>query len=666
MNILHLSDIHFGRDHCGIQEKFDKKEKILDQLLNTLASIDESEIPHVVLVTGDIAWHGEQAEFDEAYKWFQKLREVLKLDPDQIVFCPGNHDLNRKTAINFREEQLLDKNGSVDVGKCDVFYTYEKAHLMESRFYNYNCFCEKMGMQPYSYLLKNGEREYSYLVGSSTFLLSGQEYTISCFNTAYLPYGTVLRDDQMFIGLPQVESLIENGVLPEEDNSAYHIAMFHHADRYLHPNEQCEYNGRKATLTLLLNHTDLALCGHTETGGLPIARKYQTGGWLLAGGAAYYNDEHPNSFSLINVQKGKDPVVNSFYYHIEREEWCRFERETFLPWERSSDKPVWNDAVKDKEYLLFGTYIDGKMKDIYCGYFDKTIATIDGTEAVLLSNRINPARAIDIWTLPSKGNVIGIKHAPAQWKRTDSLLLLAEYNIFMRDSIQGAKFAGNVYWDPSNMSPQHWAPLDIKRTEKEYKGKASNIGFYQKLKKIEKAFDIRFLLPDKQATQDEIEIVQWVDEIVEDGFLKLEINGCEGGTFNVHNLKEIEWTRRVGQQNGNIVFYYRRRLKIPLFLADVDLGECEIYFEGITIADQAEVERKFSTWEEGDVRAIGINISDPLSIQIRPRMFAPNAAAFVKQGKYVIEMPEQAPLICNDYLSSYIKEYNQSSGLLPQ
>ena len=249
MNILHLSDMHFGRDQYNIDEPFSKKKEILDKLILKLTELDLGFKPDLVLVTGDIAWHGLRREFDEAYDWFSKLKSVLGLSGDCFVFCPGNHDLNRNVAVDFTEDDLLkpQEKRKIDIDKCDYYYQYEQAHILENRFQDYNRFCEKMGMQPYSYNCE-GIREYSYLIGNSSFVYKGCTFRIVCMNTAYLPYGKVLSDDQMFLGLPQIEQMLQEGILTEEQDDIFRIALFHHADRFLHPNEQCEYNGRKAPM----------------------------------------------------------------------------------------------------------------------------------------------------------------------------------------------------------------------------------------------------------------------------------------------------------------------------------------------------------------------------------------------------------------------------------
>jgi len=47
--------------------------------------------PVTVVASGDFAYSATQEEFDEAGQLFATLRDELKLDARQFVFCPGNH-----------------------------------------------------------------------------------------------------------------------------------------------------------------------------------------------------------------------------------------------------------------------------------------------------------------------------------------------------------------------------------------------------------------------------------------------------------------------------------------------------------------------------------------------------------------------------------------------
>lgn len=62
MNILHLSDIHFGRDYArtNLIEPFEKRKNILNELLECIGIMRKNERPNHIVVTGDIAWWGKR------------------------------------------------------------------------------------------------------------------------------------------------------------------------------------------------------------------------------------------------------------------------------------------------------------------------------------------------------------------------------------------------------------------------------------------------------------------------------------------------------------------------------------------------------------------------------------------------------------------------------
>lgn len=178
MIILHLSDIHFGRDNpqYKVQGVFNKKKEILRDLLVSIR--DNTMKPDHIIVTGDVAWFGKSEDFDEAVKWFVELLKVTGLSGSDITFCPGNHDVNRsygnyKTDLNYK-----------DINAIDQVYRYEYIHRMEAPLYNYDKFCEALGVVPYHYP-KAGKWEASYAIGYKDISLPNSEvFRIVSFNSA--------------------------------------------------------------------------------------------------------------------------------------------------------------------------------------------------------------------------------------------------------------------------------------------------------------------------------------------------------------------------------------------------------------------------------------------------------------------------------------------------
>ena len=626
-----------------------------------LTELDLCFMPNLVLVTGDIAWHGVKREFDEAYEWFSRLKDALDLPGDCFVFCPGNHDLNRNVAVDFTESDLevSPGNGKIDISKCDYYYQYRQAHILENRFQNYNRFCEQMGMQPYSYNC-DGIREYSYLIGSSSFVYENCNFRIVCLNTAYLPYGNVLFDDQMFLGLPQIEQMLQEGILTEEQDDIFRIALFHHADRFLHPNEQCEYDGRKAPMQLLLNSVDLALCGHTETGSMPRLVQYQNGGSLLSGGAAYYNDEHPNSFSIIRVNKNQQPLKISLYCNGDN--WVPYSECPSEEWEADHGQIRWNDAIKNRKEFGFGYLIDGKMKIVDYAHYDVVPEVTDIGTVYFFNNCINPARKLDIYSEndtehPGKMRV-RIRHGPCREQLTESLLIMDSINTFLAANLPGAENASFGLFDISNgISVFATVPLEIKMLSERTVNHKSNERFYQKLQELENFYGVLFRLPVREFTKSEMDTIDFLYEISEYGNLHLRYPDIPKSDFYAHSLSEINWVHQLGKSNQLFAYKFVRKLKVGLFGVEIRLGMCVITIKGARTKSIEEIEYKIQTWAEGDVRKIETEFPDGMDLWISPEKYREQAQETDPEEMPMAILPENAPLFLSEDLKEIFVEY---------
>ena len=617
MNILHISDIHFGRERSGLSDSFEKRELILYNLISTVSSLDSPMKPDIVVVTGDIAWRGKESEFLDAYNWFQQLKSALGLDEDRFIFCPGNHDLNRNVGIDFDEETLLfeDKQKGLNIERCDFLYEYEQAHLLEPRFYDYNLFCEKMGMQPYSYQLTDGTTEYSYLIGASSFQFGKDNYQIVCFNTAYLPYGRALRDDQMFLGLPQIKNIINHGILEKRPN-CFRIALFHHADRFLHSGEQCAYNQREAPLPLLMKNVDLALCGHTETGSTPEFRHYQGGGRVLSGGATYYNDLHHNSFSIVSVRPGKKPSRYSFVCN--GEQWVPFEKQEKTQIFSNHHELIWKDSIHARKKYGIATTIDGKMKVFYYGYVEAFDTLENGVLKTYISNRFNPARPLDFsYSITHLSEKLGIngysrmRHGPSIHNTILARKAMCDYNSFLAQNIKNAK---NAVWGVVDMEDSlkylYSDPIDISRTTHYSENYISLMDFYEKLSQIESKYDVRFYIPDREFTEAEQLAIDILEGIRENNNASYEITNALEGAVNLSTKEELKWINNIAESGEAFTLRFKVKVLLQLFGTTIDLGNCFFFYPNIHVYDKKETFRKLSTWEIGDRRSIRIEFEN--------------------------------------------------------
>lgn len=118
INILHLSDLHFGIEKdctpLGVRRKYRQKE-LFKRLIDTLSNeecIPADWRPDVVVISGDIAWRGEYQEYELFESEFLlPLEQALGIGNERIITCPGNHDIIRDHAEGYerpyRNQRIL-------------------------------------------------------------------------------------------------------------------------------------------------------------------------------------------------------------------------------------------------------------------------------------------------------------------------------------------------------------------------------------------------------------------------------------------------------------------------------------------------------------------------------------------------------------------------------
>ena len=97
MNIIHISDIHFGNTASTFV-----RSDIKMALINFLKTINDNP---VIVISGDVTYKGSKNGFDEAKKFFNYVINFGNLNRSRILACPGNHDLitEEKPFTSFNE-----------------------------------------------------------------------------------------------------------------------------------------------------------------------------------------------------------------------------------------------------------------------------------------------------------------------------------------------------------------------------------------------------------------------------------------------------------------------------------------------------------------------------------------------------------------------------------
>ena len=597
MVILHLSDIHFGRDNPEYKVKgvFQNKKRILEELL---ISIKTTPIkPDHIVVTGDMAWYGRKVDFDEALLWFRELLKVTKLSGSDITFCPGNHDVNRlygnyQTDVNYKDIDTIDK-----------LYQYDQVHLMEAPLYNYNKFCEALGVTPYHYP-RQGKWESSYAIGYKDIrLLSGEVFRIISFNTALLSFVKNYPEDQMLIGQEQIRSLLEYGIIGTSRNY-YTVALFHHAERFLHTQEICEYDQRYATLSLLRCYVDLVLCGHTETGGIPVLYKQIGGAEMLTGGAAYYSDDHANSYSMVIIPDHwpegteRELCLYPFTYSV-AEGWHHNQRKE-IPSAYNSITADQPQIERRSDFELVFAYDDQRMAiPLKC-----VSVFIRDDNTAMLSNAEDVCRNLDITCIgpTDKPGTAEVSIAMATIKENSVEALLTRETVFRflnyaTKAQNGSSFkiidtVGNVFLSGDNITFNE--AIDNEGVE-----------FLTKLRKIEQAYDVLFQCPQDTSEFRKVDILY---DFIELGYTK-GFNAIPGLESYSTDKKQLMKIGLYSLKNKPVYIFHEGTFRCKLYGNDFSLGNIKVLM-GPYSAKGSRAIQKALTFAADDHRKITLTLCD--------------------------------------------------------
>ena len=606
MNILFLSDLHFGRELFSDECK--EREIIQERLIQTIIDLPQNMQPHYIVVTGDVAWTGSDAEYNTAYTWFSRLLAQLGFEGDRITFCVGNHDVNRKIAVGVPFANIKNTKG-FDINEIDRVFRYENIDAFNVQIQAYNDFCCRLGVVPYEYTstadldspyadkMGMSKRWFSYTAGYKDIAFGSEKYRILAFNSAMISGYDGMPDDENFIGLPQLQQMKEENIIGSS-HDLYTIALFHHAERFLNTNEMNSYSSRPATYRLLMDNVNLALCGHTETGAVPVLQRQGDAGAIINGGAAYYSDNHPNFFSILRVDPNKTGVeCNTFIYNDGI-------------WQPMKDQSTYAWPVLDNKFMAFGKlskdqkwkfriYSDSESKEVLIGQMDYGVF-VDGTKVYqYFTNRKDVNRLLDI-----SGNESGarFKMAIGRERSVEAMFEKLDISFFIDSQVKKGKT--EILYDIVAPDGQIVlsGPIPLcDFSEEDYR----IYDMIKRIRKLENSFGIRFSMPEKVTSQEQI-MICFLENYLEDG----------GGTFAGkvdYKMVYLSQRKALFSEVYNIIqsrekeavsFEYDVPMICTLFGAKIKLGICKVFVVNLLPCDLEEVKKQADTFMVGDRRQL--------------------------------------------------------------
>ncbi|NIM13175.1 MAG: NACHT domain-containing protein [Candidatus Aminicenantes bacterium] len=295
VNILHLSDLHFGDESLTMAAK---RKNVLERMVEIIKKEDRLWKPHLLVISGDIGWKGEKDDYQHAKKWLIQILDALELTSKELIICAGNHDIDLKEA-----QFLVSPSNSQD---ADNLLRVENIHRFSKPFENYISFCQEMGIVPYSI-----GTEYSFMVGSRK--VEGLRFII--LNSAW--FCRKNKMNKLWIGLPHLQIMEASGQLGNKD--MVNIALIHHPPEWLDEEENNSYGKRLNTYQYLTQYCSLVLSGHVH-GAIKKSDLKCEQAFLFIGGSSYSGDCVRNNFSLFQVDIEKF-IVKRRPFRFEPADW---------------------------------------------------------------------------------------------------------------------------------------------------------------------------------------------------------------------------------------------------------------------------------------------------------------------------------------------------------
>lgn len=461
------------------------------------------------------------------------------------------------------------------INEIDELYKYENMYLLEPAIHEYNEFCEELGVEPYAYPL-DGKRQYSYSVGYKDVEFDGgKKVRILSFNTSLLASQDNISEDKMWLGKEQIDSLMQYGIIPSPEDIWYTIALYHHSDRFLHPNETNTYDGRNAPLPTVMEYVDLLLCGHTESCGKPHLTKQRGGGQLLLGGATYYSDDHTNAFSMLYISEKKHSLG-------------------FIPY-------VYEDGWKDYDYMKSKK----KIKELHSipdeGYFyrDANVVLKSGEKRFeipfhmleLNEGKINARKDIrNTFYVRYKDGGIKLDIRKNLKNNVDAIVKYENLKRFINER-------ENITYEITQSNGEI-----IEKGEKVeiLEERFIEPELIEKLLELEKLYGIRFDIPET-VTSDDLKKIDFLYNLGKLGYDKCNIKIEK---TEIEANKELLAAVDTQIKKGNRLFLSQDpECRFLLFNIDIPVGKVKLY-SGPYYVDASDIEHKLDTYCEGDKRII--------------------------------------------------------------
>lgn len=210
LTLLHIADLHTR------ENEIDEFKIRRDALLKDLHQL--SIRPQILLISGDVAFSGEAAQYEIARKeFFEPIMADLRISASHVVVIPGNHDISRMAI-----EPLVASAVSAQLGDTETAQTLlgHKEWILPQQA-NYIKFLNAM---------RGEDNEYPFY--AQHLRIDRMSIGVAAFDSAWLCLNDETKS-RIFLTRRQVQLQTER-----IKGCALKIALIHHPLAWFHPSEQ--------------------------------------------------------------------------------------------------------------------------------------------------------------------------------------------------------------------------------------------------------------------------------------------------------------------------------------------------------------------------------------------------------------------------------------------
>ena len=214
---LHVSDLHFG--HGDAHYRFDQSGVSSAIIRNAESMTKRIGPPDLILVTGDIAFSGQPAQYQQAKEWLGRLMAAVGGTP-RIFLVPGNHDVDRKLTMKTSAAALHQVLRAEPRKLDELLHDHTEMQTLWPKLRAYSEFATEVGSPSMS-------ADKPFYVEDVSCRLGGK-LRIAGLNTALLSFDNDDSPKNLSLGRGQLLKAIE-----EQPTDALLLVLEHHPQEWL-------------------------------------------------------------------------------------------------------------------------------------------------------------------------------------------------------------------------------------------------------------------------------------------------------------------------------------------------------------------------------------------------------------------------------------------------